>query len=322
MSSLYRIREKIDELKKESTEVEERYKKISSLMHFPIIKSYLEDLNNFVKREYLLLIRYRNLSKMSRKLESLLKNGKEHRISLEILLENSELFGMENFDVENTLQVENSKEELEIKNIYETFLDKLYFEKEVEFYKLLLGEKIKVKREKIRNLNTEIMSKLKDKDIEQFIFFLKNYIPVHGKIRHINMSKTKKIVFGAGIPNNMIFIKEGAIEKMDQILQKKQKMFDRINFKFRNKQEVLDFYNYLQLVASCLEVKKKYELQKIFIADFFLRRARKFFSILYEDNKANFKKVSNNFEKAKEDNRNLKKNIRMFKMDVVKNLHF
>lgn len=323
MNQIDRLREDIRLLKKESIDLKQKHKQISGLMHFPIIKSFIDNLILFEKNDYLIMIKHRNLSKLSRKVSEFIDQAIEHRKSLGIFLENSQFFlmGKEN-DIEEEIIEEEKKDILDLKNIYEIFLNKIFFERNIEFYKYLLKEKIKYKRQKIRNLNTEIISKMKDKDVDQFIFFLKNYIPIHGKIKNISMRKSKKIMSGNGIPKNLILVKANEIEKIDEIVKKRQKMFDRINFSFRNKLELIDFYNFLKLVAYSISLKKKYELQKIFIAEFFLMRAKKYFSVIYEDNKKKFLTIKGDFDNCKSQNKKLKNKIKKFKMEIINNLDF
>ena len=322
MNQIDKTRENIRLLKKESIDLKQKHKQISGLMHFPIIKSFIDNLIIFEKSEYLFIIKHRNLSKLLRKVSELVDQAIEHRQSLGIFLENSQFFLMGQ-EIEILEEIEEEKKDiLNVKNIYEIFLNKLYFERNIEFYKYLLKEKIKCKRQKIRNLNTEIISKMKDKDVDQFIFFLRNYIPIHGKIKNISMRKTKKTMSGIGIPKHLILIKPNQIEKIDEIIKKKQKIFDRVNFSFRNKQEMVDFYNFLKLVVYSLGLKKKYELQKIFIAEFFLMRAKKYFSVLYENNTKKFSKIKGDFENSKKENKKIKNKIKKFKMEIINNLNF
>ena len=96
--------------------------------------------------------------------------------------------------------------------------------------------------------------------MDEFLYFLKYYIPLHGKIRFYNPKEKVPELREGVIPARLLRIKPEHIEEVDNKINKMAEEFRKINFKFVIKADFVKFYNYLGLVIYSLKLKKKYEL--------------------------------------------------------------
>lgn len=76
-------------------------------------------------------------------------------------------------------------DEEEVLNIYDVFLNPKFHEKDIDLYNEILKQKINLKKMKVRKLKEQIERSFEDKWMDEFLYFLKHYIPHHGRLRRL-----------------------------------------------------------------------------------------------------------------------------------------
>lgn len=101
-------------------------------------------------------------------------------------------------------------------------------------------------------MKEEIEKEKKDKSMDEFLYFLKYYIPLHGRLRRYVLKNQLPELQEKVIPSRLFRIRQDHLDEVDDQIKKMTRVFEKVNFKFIERQDFVDFYNFLGLVLYSL----------------------------------------------------------------------
>lgn len=323
----------IKEFKQVFHELKRKYDSVSSVLIFPTIKKTIEELREFEKSRYLDLINGRNYQKLLSQVNHYIRDVKSHNRQMEIFLKSTRDYIADKYDSKLKAS-ERSSSQLGNNvfsnyfsfdvclNIYDIFINVKYTDNPSLVYQNVLNEKMKRKRLRIEELNAEIENAKVENGTRLFIEFLKKYDPYNKRLQIERTTKSTREIPRAVMKRDVAFTGMTHKEHILKMINQKTLQLKAISGRKVNKKDLLNYFELTGHVLELLKTEKREALQQICNDEFYIIKAKKFVSIMYENNKAENERLVKGLEELKQDNLKMRMNVEKFKRNFMASLNY
>ena len=333
MKNLAQLITALKEFKTLARDLQRKYDTVSSVLIFPTIKKLVLDVKEFERNKYLDHIHGRSYQKLLTQLNAYNKDIKSCSRQLEMFLKSARDYVSEKYESKQGGAAGNGSFSMmgtasnifsfdELMNVYDVFLNTNYSSTPALLYQTVLGEKIKRKRTRIAELNAEVSKRYTENCTRNFIEFLRKYDPYSKRLRLKRDVQSTREVPRSLILKELAFEGKAAKEHLMELISQKQDKLRDLGDGPALKRHLIAYYELSGHTLDLLRIEKREALQTLCNNEFHIMKAKKFVSILFEDNKEENDRLVQGLEQLKRDNVSIRVNIEKFKANFMRSLQY
>ena len=323
----------LKEFKQLHADLSRKYKAVSSILIFPSIKNLLDELRAFEKSKYLDCVQGRNYQKLVAQLNGYIKEAKGCARQLEIFHKSTRDYIEGKYDKSLAVPEKKGGEPGVAKfsnyfsfddclNVYDVFLAENYSGTPALLYQSILSEKLKRKRRRIEELNAEAERFQAENKTRLFIEFLKRYDPYDKRLRIDKPTKSTREIPRSLMRREVAHGGQTPKEHLMKLIQLKAAEMRECSSRNAAKKDLLSYAEFTAHLIELLGLERLDMLQKLCNDEFYLMKARKFVSILFEDNKKENEQLVRGMEQLKNENTRMRVDIERFKHSFMASLNY
>lgn len=331
MKQLDNLLTALKEFKHRSRDLKRRYDSVSSILIFPTIKKLIEELRDFERNKYLDHIHGRNYQKLFLQLNHYIREIKTYTRQLEVFIKSTHDYITDKYNTKlpvtektgshlNAISLSKYFSFDDILTVYDIFLNVNYENTPVLLFQNILNEKLKRKRARIADLNSEITEKLAERNTKQFIEFLRKYDPYNKRLQIEKAVKSTREVSRILMKRELAFTDRSPKDHLINLINQKTHEMKNNSNRCICKKDLLIYFEFTGYVLELLDMEKRENLQKICNEEFYIIKAKKFITILFEDCKEENDRLIRGLDRLKQDNVELRVSIEGFKKSFMASL--
>lgn len=316
----------IREFKLILSDLKAKYRKIGAFLVFPSVKRLIEEMTEFEKDNFLSFLQNRSFSKLQAQVNQYIKDMRQQIKTLDVFLRNTTNYLQSKFNY-NPIDVASEKRNGGngtvdgYLDIYDVFLNVNHIDNPALLYETVLREKIKRKKRNIAKLNNDIKKAESENSVNKFINFLKKHDPYSKKIQIKPLYRSEKDIPKMGMDKEILFIGKSRKEQLIALINAKTEQMANCHKGRMSIKDLIAYFEYTALMIELLQLEKENAIQKLCKEEFYILKAKKFISILYEDNKVKNESLVKEMDGLKKGNIKLRVEIEKFRRELMMKMY-
>lgn len=316
----------IREFKLILSDLKAKYRKIGAFLVFPSVKRLIEEMTEFEKDNFLSFLQNRSFSKLQAQVNQYIKDMRQQIKTLDVFLRNTTNYLQSKFNY-NPIDVASEKRNGGngtvdgYLDIYDVFLNVNHIDNPALLYETVLREKMKRKKRNIAKLNNDIKRAESENSVNKFINFLKKHDPYSKKIQIKPLYRSEKDIPKMGMDKEILFIGKSRKEQLIALINAKTEQMANCHKGRMSIKDLIAYFEYTALMIELLQLEKENAIQKLCKEEFYILKAKKFISILYEDNKVKNESLVKEMDGLKKGNIKLRVEIEKFRRELMMKMY-